>query len=100
MSSHDGIEEFRQIGRERLENEEIDRKIFNLSKNKLGHLDVQRFVRAIRRTGLDVNDPRLADVQRNLNQCQNFIIENVDDDDVDCGIDFDCFKGNNFSYVL
>lgn len=92
-SSHEALDEFRRVGRDRTENDEIERKIFNLSKNKLDHLDVQRFIRAIRGTGLHLHDPRLDEVRANLDDCQNFIIENIDDDNVDCGIDFDCFKG-------
>ena len=56
-------------------------------------LEVPRFIRAIRKTGLKLLDPRLQDVRTNLDNVQNFIIENVDDHAVDTGIDFDCFKG-------
>ena len=42
---------------------------------------------------MHLHDPRLDEIRANLDDCQNFIIENIDDDNVDCGIDFDCFKG-------
>lgn len=87
------LENFRKIGQERTENDEIERRIFDRSKNKNDNLDVQRFIRAVRKTGLKLSDPRLTDVRTNLDNCQNFIIENVDEETVDTGIDFDCFKG-------
>lgn len=89
------LENFRKIGQERTENDEIERRIFDRSKNKNDNLDVQRFIRAVRKTGLKLSDPRLADVRTNLDNCQNFIIENVDEETIDTGIDFDCFKGND-----
>ena len=49
-------------------------------------------MRAIRRTGLHLNDIRLIELRTNLDDCQNFLIEHIDDSDYDCGIDFDCFK--------
>ena len=87
------LENFRKIGQERTENDEIERRIFDRSKNKNDNLDVQRFIRAVRKTGLKLSDPRLDDVRTNLDSCQNFIIENVDEETIDTGIDFDCFKG-------
>ena len=90
------LENFRKIGQERTENDEIERRIFDRSKNKNDNLDVQRFIRAVRKTGLKLSDPRLTDVRTNLDNCQNFIIENVDEETVDTGIDFDCFKGKIF----
>ena len=53
-----------------------------------------RFVRALRRTGLHLNDVRLVELRTNLDDCQNFLIEHIDDSDYNCGIDFDCFKVN------
>ena len=91
------LENFRKIGQERTENDEIERRIFDRSKNKNDNLDVQRFIRAVRKTGLKLSDPRLTDVRTNLDNCQNFIIENVDEETVDTGIDFDCFKGKIFN---
>ena len=79
--------------------DEIEKRIFERSKNKNDNLDVQRFIRAIRKTGLKLSDPRLTDVRTNLDNCQNFIIENVDEETIDTGIDFDCFKGKNMGVV-
>ena len=62
-SCTEALDEFRQIGRERTDNDEIDKKIFDLSKNKSDHLDVQRFIRVIRQTGLHLHDPRLDEVR-------------------------------------
>mgnify|MGYP001417553812 CR=1 FL=1 len=79
--THEVLENFRQLGEERTDNELIESRIFDLSKNKFGFLDVQRFIRATRKTGLNLlSDPRLTDTRCNLDSCQNFIIENVDDE--------------------
>ena len=92
--AHEVLENFRQLGEERTDNDLIESRIFDLSKNKFGFLDVQRFIRATRKTGLNLlSDPRLTDTRCNLDSCQNFIIENVDDENINTGIDYNCFKG-------
>ena len=101
------LENFRHLGEERSDNDVIESRIFDLSKNKFGFLDVQRFIRATRKTGLNLlSDPRLVDTRyvllicsilkifrTNLDACQNFIIENVGDENINTGIDYNCFKG-------
>ena len=58
------LENFRQLGEERTDNDLIESRIFELSKNKFGFLDVQRFIRATRKTGLNLlSDPRLTDTR-------------------------------------
>lgn len=41
-SSSHALEEFRLLGRNNTDDDEINRRIFDQSKNKLNHLDVQR----------------------------------------------------------
>ena len=66
-SNHDTqevLENFRLLGEERCDNDVIESRIFDLSKNKFGFLDVQRFIRATRKTGLNLlSDPRLVDTR-------------------------------------
>ena len=62
------------------EETEIEREIFDLSKNNFGHLDVNRFKKAIRKKGLLIEDPRLADLKSNLEICQNYMLEHIEED--------------------
>ena len=62
------------------EETEIEREIFDLSKNNFGHLDVNRFKKAIRKKGLLIDDPRLADLKSNLEICQNYMLEHIEED--------------------
>ena len=63
-SSDDVLEEFREMGRVSAGDEDIEREIFDKSKTPGGNfLDRQRFIRVIRRTGLQLDDPRLYDVR-------------------------------------
>ena len=63
-SSEDVLEEFREMGRVSAGDEDIEREIFDKSKTPGGNfLDRQRFIRVIRRTGLQLDDPRLYDVR-------------------------------------
>ena len=41
-------------------------------------------------------------IRRNIDECHNYIMDNIDDDGVDHGIDFLCFRGiiNNNQDVL
>ena len=98
------LENFRHLGADRTDNDVIESRMFEHSKNKFGFLDVARFIRATRKTGLNLQtDPRLTDTRSNLDACQNYIIENVDDENVNTGIDYNCFKGiisNNSDLLL
>jgi glutaminase len=58
-TSDDVLEEFRDIGRTSAGDEEVERSIFDRCKTPQGNLDRQRFIRVIRRTGLQLDDPRL-----------------------------------------
>ncbi|CAG5112055.1 Oidioi.mRNA.OKI2018_I69.chr2.g6311.t1.cds [Oikopleura dioica] len=91
-STEDVLEEFREMGRTSSGDEEIERMIFDRSKTPQGNLDRQRFIRVIRRTGLQLDDPRLYDVRRNIDECHDYIVNNLDGDDAH-GIDFLTFRG-------
>lgn len=62
-TSDDVLEEFREIGRTSAGDEEVERGIFDRSKTPQGNLDRQRFIRVIRRTGLQLDDPRLDQIR-------------------------------------
>ncbi|CBY07702.1 unnamed protein product [Oikopleura dioica] len=92
-SSDDILEEFREMGRVSAGDEDIEREIFDRSKTPQGtFLDRQRFIRVIRRTGLQLDDPRLYDVRRNIDECHDYIVNNLDSDEAH-GIDFLAFRG-------
>ncbi|CAG5112825.1 Oidioi.mRNA.OKI2018_I69.chr2.g6998.t1.cds [Oikopleura dioica] len=101
-TGEDVLEEFREIGRASTGDEELEMAIFDRSKTPQGNLDRQRFIRVIRRTGLQLDDPRLDQIRRNIDECHNFIMDNIDDDEVHHGIDFLCFRGiiNNNQEIL
>lgn len=84
------MDQLRAIGETR--HDPVYNLIFQHSKSDRNTLDIHRFVRQLRRLGLSVSDPRLADIERNIEICQNQIIDSADDDE-HLFIDFDCFKG-------
>jgi hypothetical protein len=88
------MEFFRDLGRN-IKNDEIYHMIFQTCKSDHDTLDSHRFVKVLLRLGLSLSDPRLRDVQKNLEICQNQKIENVDiiEDANFFSIDFYCFKG-------
>ena len=62
-TGEDVLEEFREIGRASTGDEELEMAIFDRSKTPQGNLDRQRFIRVIRRTGLQLDDPRLDQIR-------------------------------------
>ena len=53
-------------------------------------MDIHRFLRQLRRLGLSLKDPRLAEIEQNIEICQNQIIDSDGKDEL--VIDLDCFK--------
>ena len=84
------IEHFRTIGK--IKNDPIYDKIFSFCTNNRNTFDHNRFLHRLKHLGLSLRDPRLSEIEKNIEICQNEIIDHAEQNE-HIVIDFTTFKG-------